>query len=228
MEYRSVKKLANQLQNGDATRRFIEVLELRQRLFREHRETILILDSYDLVCDHVLLYSSRDAKLIGYLRSISLETCRQYQLAFPIESLTDSRPEYGIGYQRFLNQAKNPMHMGYLCFDPAYKQELNGLKAIDLLAWLGFVTSGVPVTELGLACTLNNRYKQDEPMRLVGEWIPNLPDYKHPVVADPHRVVLIPRLAENYWSMQIAKFSVTLQALTDGERDLFRDSGIAA
>ncbi len=228
MEYRMVKKLANQLDNGEATRRFIEVIELRQRLFREHRETILILDAYDLVCDHVLLYSGQDSRLIGYLRSVSLETCRQYDIAFPMEALIASRPEYGFAYKRFLNLSKNPMHMGYLCFDPAYKSELNGLKAIDLLAWLGFISSGVPVNELGLACTLNNRYKQDVPMRLVGEWIPNLPDFKHPVVDDPHRVVLIPRLAEDYWPMQVAKFSAALQTLTDGERDLLRDSGIAA
>lgn len=228
MEFRLIKGLANRLADGDATRRFMEVVQLRQRMFRGHRDTILILDAYDLICNHVLLYSSRDSKLIGYLRFVSLETCRRYELAFPMEAVIASRPEYRFAYNQFIQKSKNPMHVGYLCFDPAYKSELNGLKAIDLLGWLGFITSDVPSKDLGLACTLNNRYKQDEPMRLVGEWIPNLPDFRHPLVDDPHRVVLIPRLAEEYWAIQVAKFSAALHTLTDGERDLLRDSGIAA
>lgn len=229
MHFKIVRNLTDHLKDAGQTMPFLEMVELRQRLFREHKSTLLVLDAFDLISDHVLLYSGRDGQLMGYIRSIPQSRCARYEVEFPIFSLLKASPEYARALQQFRSGAGDPMHMGYLCLDPKYRDELRGMKAIDLMVWIGFMVSGVSVAQAGFAATLNNRYKQDVSMRLLGEWIPDLPDFDHPVVADKHRVVLVPRIAPEYWKSQFAKFKAAYGELGDGTVDLLRDeSKIAA
>lgn len=96
--------------------------------------------------------------------------------------------------------------MGYLCLDPDYRSEIEGIKIIDFTTWACFRVSGMPRETVALTASLNNRYKQDPYLRNIGEWIPNLPDLKHPVIPDPHRIVLIPKVREGYWAEQDEKY----------------------
>jgi hypothetical protein len=229
MYFRVIRMLADHLNDKEQTAKFMELVEIRQRLFRTHKCTLLILDQYDLICDHILIHAKEQGQLIGYIRSIPISRCREYGMPFPIESLILPHSEYRTAYARFLGESRDPVHMGYLCFDPVFKKKLRGVKAIDLMVWIGLQVAGIPRGQLGFAATLNNRYRQDEIMRLLGDWLPDLPDLQHPLIDDLHRVVLIPKIADDYWQLQNAKFLATYGALGDQEgRDLLRGIKIAA
>jgi predicted GNAT family N-acyltransferase len=229
MRLQVIRNLTDHLKNAEKTTAFLDMLELRQRLFREHKEKLLVLDSYDLISDHVLLYSGRDDRLIGYVRAISASKCAEYEVPFPMFALLGDRSEYHEGIKRFRERSGNPLHMGYLCLDLKYREELCGMKFIDLMVWAAMELSEIPRTELGFTATLNNIYKQDGAMRLLGDWIEDQPDYHHPVVDALHRVLLIPRITPEYWDRQFVKFKAAYGALGAGGRDLLRDeSKIAA
>lgn len=215
MHLRVVKDLSKSLCDTEKTSMFMEAVELRQRSYRSHRKNVLILDAYDLISDHLLLYSSRDGKLIGYQRSVSAQKCREHDLDFPIENLLRGREEYTRGYAAFRKAASEPLHMGYLCFDPAYREELGGIKIVDLATWILFRVSGIVLESLGLTASANNRYKQDPVLRNIGDWIPDLSDLVHPLIPDPHRIVLIPKVRETYWGEQEEKFGEFYNSLEE-------------
>src|SRR3954469_21251944 len=98
MYVRIVSNLTENLDNRDFTARFMEMVGLRQRLFREHKSTLLLLDGYDLISDHVLIYAKRTNQLIGYIRSVPLARCARYEIAFPMENIVRPRPEYHAAY----------------------------------------------------------------------------------------------------------------------------------
>lgn len=201
-----VKKLVDGLRDEEKAKAFMEMVELRQRMYRTHKDNVLILDPYDLIADHLLIYSSRDERLMGYQRSISAQACKDHDLDFPMEALLRGRVGLAEGYRAFQEQAKDILHMGYLCLDPDYRSEIEGIKIIDFTTWACFRVSGMPRESVALTASLNNRYKQDPYLRNIGEWIPNLPDLKHPVIPDPHRIVLIPKVREGYWAEQDEKY----------------------
>lgn len=215
MYLRVVRNLTQDLRDTEKTQAFMEAVELRQRSYQTHRANVLILDSYDLISDHLLFYSSRDDKLIGYQRSVSAKKCREHELDFPIENLLRGRPEYVEGYAAFKAEAVEPLHMGYLCFDPAYREELEKVKIIDLAIWILFLVSGIARDLIGFTASINNRYKQDPYVRKIGDWIPGVSDLVHPLIPEPHRIVLIPRVRDTYWAEQEAKYSLFYSSLEE-------------
>jgi hypothetical protein len=221
MRLKVVRNLTDNLKKKNVTGAFVEMLELRQRLFREHDPKLLLLDSYDLISDHVLLYSGIDNQLIGYVRSVTESQCLTYKVPYPMYLLLGGRAEYREGINEFRQRTGEAIHMGYLCFDPRYRDELRGAKFIDLMVWAALELSGVSHSEVGFTGTMNNVYKQDEAMKLLGEWI-HQPDFNHPVIEALHRVLLIPRIDPNYWEHQFSKFKKLYGTLGDDEFDLLR------
>jgi hypothetical protein len=220
MKVRIIRDLVEQLSNREVAQEFMNAVELRQRSFGELKKDVLILDQYDLIAHHILLYCSQDGHLVSYIRSVPEAVCRAYNLEFPMATLVKNHPEYEFGFQAFRAKAKQAVHMGYLCLEPSYRGELKGAKAIDLMVWLGFMESGLPPQDLAFTATINNRYKQDGCMKLLGDWVPDLPDLDHPVIPDKHRVVLVPQIREGYWEEQREKFAGLYTNLNDDSGNL--------
>lgn len=223
MRLRIIRKLADHLEDRALADEFMVAVGLRQRAYRDLNSKVLILDPIDLIADHLLLYSERDGKLMCYLRAVTATTCGTYGLELPIAGLMRSRSELSFGYERFRNKANEAMQIFLLCLDPAYRQELRGIKAVELMTWLALTTSGIPREQVSFACTINNRYRQDPAMRALGDWIENVPDMIHPLIPDPHRFVLVPRIREDYWETARKKFAAIYTSLSDGAVDLLAD-----
>jgi hypothetical protein len=220
MKVRIIRNLVNQLTDTEVTQEFIKAVELRQRAYRELRSDVLLLDQYDLISDHILLYSARDGRLMAYIRSISEATCRAYHQELPIEQLAKRSPESEWGFRRFRKEAEEVVQVFYLCLDPLYRTELKGVKAVELFVWLAMTASQIPPERISFAFTINNRYHQDAVLEKVGRWIPGVPDIVHPVIPDTHRFVFIPKVREGYWEEMRQRFVAIYTSLSDGETDL--------
>ncbi len=223
MRLQVIRKLVNHLGDTQKTLEFMKVVELRQRMYRELKSSVLILDSIDLIADHLLLYSETDGRLMCYLRAVTARTCAEYGLELPISSLMKENPSYRDGYRRFCAESLEPMQIFYLCLDPAYRPELKGLKAVELLTWLALKVSGISPDRAAFACTINNRYRQDPVMHLLGNWVGPLPDMDHPVIPDKHRFVLVPKIRAEYWEEERKKFAGLYTSLSDGGVDLLAE-----
>jgi hypothetical protein len=220
MKVRIIRDLVNHLTDAEVTQEFMKAVDLRQRAYRELRSDVLLLDQYDLVSDHILLYSERDGRLMAYIRSIPEGTCRKYRQELPIEQLAKRDPASDWGFRRFRQEAKDVVQIFYLCLDPLYRAELKGVKAVELFVWLVMTVSEVSRDRISFAFTINNRYRQDAVLQTVGDWVPNVPDIDHPVIPDKHRFVFIPKVREGYWEETRQRFAAIYTSLSDGERDL--------
>lgn len=208
-----VKNLADQLSDQNATRSFMEAVEIRQRMFRTHRSNVCILDPYDLFSDHLMIRRRDDGRIVSYMRVTSASACRKHDLPYPIESLKTVSPGFSESFSRFMSEAGEALHMGYMCMSPELRAELPGVKLVEFYAYLGFRCSGYPLDRVALSATLNTKYNQDPWVKDVGPWIEGAQDFRHPVIPETHRVVLIPRVRENYWPDQNAKFEALYNSL---------------
>lgn len=217
MKLRVIRSIVRNLSDRKTNEDFMRMVELRQRIYQDLKSDVLIMDQYDLIADHLMLFSDHsDNKLIGYIRSIPSAKCRQFQIEFPIATLVKRHPEYELAYRRFQKEAIDPIQVGYLCVDPDYRSELRGIKALDFLAWVSLKISGVPEEKASFATTLNNKYKMDPIVENMGECVPDLPDFIHPTIPESHRLTLVPRIRPDYWEEQRQKFAEVYQGACDG------------
>jgi len=213
-----IQSLENQLTDPNVTRSFMQAVEIRQRLFRQNRANACILDPYDMFSDHVMIRRRADHRIVSYLRVTSMSECRKHELPYPLENLEKESAGLAEPLAEFLNCGKEPLHMGYMCLEPTLRKELDGIKLIELYAYLGFRCSGFPLDSVAISATLNVKYHMDQWMRDAGTWLDGAADFKHPTIPEVHRVMLIPKLRENYWPDQHAKFDAFYTSLKwDGE-----------
>lgn len=217
-----IKNLSNQLTDRRVTRSFMDAVEVRQRLFRQNRANVCVLDSYDMFSDHLLLRSRSDHRVAAYMRVTSASTCQKYDYPYPLEGLRNVIPGFDGPYARFRALAKEPLHMGYMCMDTEFRSEFAGLKLIELYAYLGFRCSGYPLDQVALSATVNAKYNFIPWLQDVGPKIEGLSDFAHPVIPESHQILMVPRVFEDYWSQKNAKFEAFYNSLRldlDGAAD---------
>jgi hypothetical protein len=205
---RHIKKILNQ---DVARKTFVEFVEMRQRLFEAQYGKALCLDRYDLISDHVVIYEDSEfSRPMAYVRSITAETCQEYDVPLPLEQIISHSPEHVNAFKEFEAQVPLPVHMGYLCLDMRYKSALGGIKLVDLLTWMGFVVPGPQPGRMGLCATLNSKFHQNAWLESVGPAVQGIARLAHPVIPDPHDLLLIPSIRSADWGEQPLKFGSLL------------------
>lgn len=212
MRLRIIRNVKNILNDPKAAKAFVHFVEMRQRLFEAQYSKALCLDRYDLIADHVLIYEdSGFEQPIAYVRSIAADTCAEYDIPLPILQSISHSPVHLEAYQRFEKEVPLPVHMGFLCLDQRFKQALRGVKLVDLLTWVGFIATGPRPEKMGLCATLNAKFNQNAWLESVGEAVGGLPLLKHPIIPDPHDLLLIPKIRPSYWKEQHLKFGMYME-----------------
>ncbi|MBC7385276.1 MAG: hypothetical protein H7301_03815 [Cryobacterium sp.] len=218
MELAVVKDLGENLGNVREAAVFMEAIEMRQRLFRQNKKNLCLLDPYDLISDHLILRSSRDGKPFAYSRVTPLSKCLAHDLLYPVVPLLSSCREYPEAYARLLSAGHEPLHMGFLCLDPAYRDEVASVKIVDLMIWLGFISSGFALDQVSFTATPNAKFNQDPWLKVIGDWAGDMPDFIHPLIPEAHRMVIIPKIYDSYWTSRFSLYSELYKSLR-GERE---------
>lgn len=205
--------LKNHLSNQNFRHAFMDAIEIRQRLYQEMFPQALILDKYDLIATHIVIYDQFSTQAIGYVRTLSSNICLEHQVPLPIEGTLENSPEHYQAYQEFLNICPVTIHMSYLCFDREYKQQLEGRKTIDLLTYLGLRVFVSPGDKAGYCGTPNSLYRFMPALSGLGDLLCQLPPLMHPVIPSPHDLVLVPQISDKYWSERSTMFAQDLNKL---------------
>jgi hypothetical protein len=159
------------------------------------------MDEFDLIGTHILLIQSslnNESQPVGYLRVVNQKICDSYKKEVPLKRLLSDSENHRIAYESFESESNQITHMGYLCFDPAFKSLLEGIKPIDLLVWLGFLSQKTELSSLSFCGSANAKFRQGPWLEQIGEKIQNVPLFIHPQVPEPHEIYLIPRLGSEY------------------------------
>lgn len=212
MRFRIIRHMSKSLKNREVKETFSDFVEMRQRLFEAQFSKALCLDRYDLISDHIVLYEDSGFKTpIAYMRSVTSEICRQYEIPIPIVLSISHSPSHLEAYRRFEAVVRMPVNMGFLCLDQRYKEALGRIKIIELLTWVAFNVAGVPTDGMGLCATINSKFNQNAWLENVGKAVEGIPRLTHPVIPDPHDLTLIPEIRTQYWAEQQLKFGALLE-----------------
>lgn len=199
MKIKVLRDLKGVLTLPAAREAWCDIVELRQRLYGSQSPYALILDKYDLIADHIVLYSDTGTAM-AYVRSVTSLTCSERRQPLPIEAVVSALPErLSEHYRQFVNARKIAANMSYLCLDQGFRPELKGIKIIDLMTWFALRASGHPFDSLAYCATPNMKYKLREWLEKLGTSISRGDSFVHPVVPEPHELVLIPEIRAEYW-----------------------------
>jgi hypothetical protein len=89
--------------------------------------------------------------------------------------------------------------MSFLCLDSDFKEELGGIKIIDLMTWLGLRIYGCSHRSLAYCATPNAKYNLSPWIEQMGKRDFELPSFIHPVIPEHHDLMLIQNVSEWYW-----------------------------
>lgn len=211
MRFRIIRQLRRLLRDQTAQKAFAEFVELRQRIFSAEYGKALCLDRYDLVADHIIVYENLSFKNpIAYMRSVTSKACEEVEVPLPIVQSISHSPVHMRAFSQFMTEVSSPVHMSFLCLDKRYKAALDGFKLVELLTWVAFQVAGPQPSKMGYCSTPNSKFHLNAWIEIMGKAVDGLPKLTHPVIPDPHELILIPKIRESYWKEQEAKFGSLL------------------
>lgn len=194
-----LKKPADTLASDECRRVFMDVIELRQRLYRAQFDKVLCLDKYDLISDHFIIYDSETDRPIIYMRSISKQMCDEYSVPVPLyESLKNSSTHLQV-LDTFYQTTPAALNMSFLCKDTSFNEKIKELKICNLMIWLAFKASHLKMHELGYCATPNAKYNLKRSLDEIGAYYGSLPEFIHPTVPEPHELVMIHQISASFW-----------------------------
>ena len=187
------------LESDECRTFFMDLIALRQRLYREQFEKALCMDKFDLISDHYILYDNTTNTAIGYMRSVSKKICQEYKTQVPLFDSVRNSDEHLSYLQDFLNEVKHPLNMSFLCKDSKFNHEIKQLKICNLMIWLAFKDSGVPLNELGYCATPNCKYNLKASLKDIGSFYANLRHFIHPTIPETHELIMINNISLEFW-----------------------------
>ncbi|MFP5492242.1 MAG: hypothetical protein ACLGG0_12130 [Bacteriovoracia bacterium] len=194
-----LKKPIEMLTSEDCRKVFMDVIELRQRLYREQFDKVLCLDKYDLISDHFIIYDSETQQPIIYMRSISKQVCDEFSVPVPLyESLRNSTTHLQ-DLNTFYQLTPAALNMSFLCKDTTFNEKIKRLKICNLMIWLAFKASNLSMHELGYCATPNAKYNLKRSLNEIGSFYGTLPEFIHPTVPEPHELVMIHQVSATFW-----------------------------
>lgn len=221
-----LKKPIEILGQQDCRKVFMDVIELRQRLYREQFDKVLCLDKYDLISDHFIIYDSDTDRPIIYMRSISKQVCDLFNVPVPLyESLRNSASHLQE-LNAFYQQTPAALNMSFLCKDSFFNEKIKRLKICNLMIWLAFKSSSFKMQELGYCATPNSKYNLRRSLDEIGSYYGSLPEFIHPTVPEPHELVMIHHISATFWFEMELQFGKIFDDRTEISND--NDLGKAA
>lgn len=202
-----LRNFKQEMKNTFAQKVWCDLLELRQRSYAAQFSEALILDKYDLIADHIVVYEKKSDTPFAYVRSITNFACKAGAQDLPVKPLLETLPRnHQNAFQKLIEREKTIVNMSYLCLDQNYKEVLNGIKAIDLLTWLGLRSVSETPDPLSYCATPNMKYKLTSWLEALGKKVDNLSPFKHPVIPEMHELIIIPEIADSYWKQKNAEY----------------------
>jgi hypothetical protein len=212
MRIRFITQLRTMLSNTRARESYMDIVQLRQRVFEAEHRSALCIDRYDLIADHVIIYAGDDfSRPMAHIRSVTADACQFHGLALPFEAGIEKYPDMQRAVLDFKTAKPTHTNMGFTCFDHAYRAELAGVKVTDFLIWCGFQANGPVPRSVGLCATINSKYKLRYQLGDLAEEIIEFPPFIHSTLPQPHELVLISKLSDRFWDTGDRDFTPLLQ-----------------
>ena len=194
-----LKKPTETLRTDECRKVFMDIIELRQRLYREQFNKVLCLDKYDLISDHFIIYDSETGLPIIYMRSISKQVCDEFSVPGPLFDSLRNSTTHLQDLITFYQLTPAALNMSFLCKDTSFGEKTKRLKICNLMIWLAFKASHLEMHELGYCATPNAKYNLRRSLDEIGNYYGNLPEFIHPTVPEPHELIMIHQISASFW-----------------------------
>lgn len=200
LKIKVVDFLRDLLWNSEARNTYMDILGLRQVCFSESSPGGLFLDPLDLISVHLAVYSTElnQSVLVGASRILPQSRCEAHGVSFPLEEIVRTwSPAHRQAFDGYRAHVGDMMNIGYLCVNTQFRSAHGGFRLADVLSWL----SARWVSRMGesnLCFFLNQKYRMERWIQPIGPW-PALPPAVHPVVKEPHNLVLMRKINANYF-----------------------------
>lgn len=190
----------DQLDNLDVQKTVNDLIFTKQKNFLRTDPNYIVMDKHDMIGSHALIYDTSNLfnpKLIFALRTTYDCRATKYNVTPPLTSLKSSfNPEQLAHFESFKKDRGLLADCNSWFVDPDFSLKQSGMRLSDI----GYTMMYLQVIRMGydhiVGCT-NEKYKAHR-------WLLNVGDFKkdfifnHPVVPDPHMLILIEKFNTDY------------------------------
>lgn len=189
-----------QLDNPISQRLLNDIITIKQKNFERTDPNYVVLDKHDMISTHFLIYDTTNIfspRLIFALRMTYEDRASKHKIKTPLQDLIPHlSEECKIAYENFHLSHPVLADCNSWFVEPAFSLKESGLRLSDI----GYAMVYLQAKRMGFnhiaGCT-NEKYK-------ASRWLENIGSFKkgmtfiHPIVPDPHMLVLIEKFNEAY------------------------------
>jgi hypothetical protein len=216
-----------QLDNLDVQKTINDLIFTKQKNFLRTDPNYIVMDKHDMIGSHALIYETSNLfnpKLIFALRTTYDCRAAKYNVLPPLTSLkTAFTPELAEHFEAFKKDKGLLADCNSWFVDPEFSLKQSGMRLSDI----GYTMMYLQVVRMGydhiVGCT-NEKYKAHR-------WLLNIGDFKkdfifnHPVVADPHMLILIEKFNLSYLQEIYFKHQILFDDMLD--LSIFSNEGLS-
>lgn len=189
-----------QLNNPLAQRLLNDLLLARQKNFARTDENYIVLDKHDMIATHALIFDTTNIyspELIFAMRITFQSRAQVHKVKTPIQDLSATLPiDCQNEIKKHIAEKNNLIEINSLFVDERYTHKNTGLRLPDI----GFTAAYLQIARMGynhFACCPNAKYKAHRLVDPVAQ-IDYSFDFVHPVVTDPHKLILVNQFKKEY------------------------------
>jgi hypothetical protein len=189
-----------QIENPLAQKALSDLIIVKQKNFERTDPNYVVIDKHDMIGTHALIYETSDLfnpRLIFALRVTFEDRAKIHNVQTPLQDLIPKLSDrLKNHYLIFQKKHKTLADCNSWFVDPNFSLKTSGLRLSDI----GYTMVYLQVARMGLnhiiGCT-NEKYKAHRWLENIGSFEKGY-DFIHPVVPDPHMLVLIENFNKDY------------------------------
>lgn len=208
---------SRQTGNGLVKQLLGDILTMKQYNFQRTNPDYIVTDKHDMIGTHYLVYDTTDIyapQLIFALRTTFESRCKKHSVKTPFQDLLPTlSSEISDKYHQFAAQYPSIVDCNSWCVDANFSQKTSGLRLSDI----GYVMVYLHLYRMGynhfVGCT-NEKYRASRWLENVGSFQKGIV-FVHPVVPDPHMVILLNEFNRAYLSKVFHEYRSLFEQMVD-------------
>ena len=188
------------LDNPEVQKALSDMIIIKQKNFERTDPNYIVTDKHDMISTHFMIYDTNNPfcpKLVLALRVTYQDRAEKHKLKTPIQELL---PNLDEKIQQHFNDFKINYPVLADCnawfVDPDYSLKSSGLRLSDIAYTMVYLhLSRMGLTHF-VGCT-NEKYKASRWVENIGHFPAGF-YFKHPLVNDPHMLILMRSFKHNY------------------------------
>jgi hypothetical protein len=207
----------NQLENSLAQKVLADLIVVKQKNFERTDPNYVVMDKHDMIGTHILIYNTENIfnpQLIFALRMTYEDRSEKHYIKTPIQDVsTYFGLESKSAYKDFCGRHPTLVDCNSWFVDPEYSLKNSGLRLSDI----GYLFMYLQIQRRGadhvIGCT-NEKYKAHRWLDKIG-YFDKSHYFKHPVVDDPHMLIMIEKFNVEYLSHVYEQYKNVVQNAID-------------